>query len=218
MSDPTEAQKLLEDGLRELGVPANPEATERILTFAQAVLSANERTNLIGPSSLPVVIVRHVLDSIAPVAGLHLESPIIDLGSGAGFPGLPLAAIYAGWRFILLEPRRKRFEFLAETSGLLRLGNVQCLALTAAGALRQGMGGAGGAVLARALAKPEEALQLGMPLVKAGGVLLLYEGRASGASREFKDSVKKWRAKLTIEPVRVPFLGEQRHLWTITAS
>ncbi|MDQ6781410.1 MAG: 16S rRNA (guanine(527)-N(7))-methyltransferase RsmG, partial [Candidatus Eremiobacteraeota bacterium] len=214
MSVSSEAEQLLTEGLCELGVPATAEALERILTFTQAVLSSNERTNLIGPANLRTLIVRHVLDSVAPVAGRQLENPVIDLGSGAGFPGIPLAAINGNWRFILLEPRRKRLEFLSWIKELLGLGNVRCLPWTASGAVRQGMAATAGAVLARALAKPEEALHLAMPLVKPGGVLLLYEGRASIASREFRTAVKKWGAQLSIDPIRVPFLDAQRHLWT----
>lgn len=217
MSEATEAEQLLEDGLRELGVAAGPEAVERILTFARAVLRTNEGTNLIGPASVTTLIVKHVLDSVAPIAGLRLQSPVVDLGSGAGFPGVPLALIYHDWRFILLEPRRKRFAFLSEVNQLIGLDNLRCLPWSASSAIRHGMGGTAGAVLARALAKPEQALQLALPLVKPGGVLLLYEGRASHASRDFRDALNKWGAKLTIEPVKVPFLDAQRHLWTITA-
>ena len=99
------------------------EAVEKLATLANEVTDETTRQNLIAPSTVGKIWVRHVLDSaqlvpLAPAKGLW-----VDIGTGAGFPGLVVAILRAEPTY-LVEPRRQRVAFLARCVDKLNLTNV----------------------------------------------------------------------------------------------
>lgn len=209
------SEAILEQGLQKLKLPADASARERLLRFGELVLDGNRSTNLTGAKDLAELVTRHLLDSLAPLGKVRLDDPVVDLGSGAGFPGLPAAILFPKHRFILLEPRRKRAEFLRSTVERLGLSNVvvdQSSAGTAAqGALKNGAG----TIMMRAVAKPVESLRIALPMVRRGGKLLLYEGRATRVTPEAAEAARRFQATIQIRPVEVPFLEAERHIWIV---
>jgi 16S rRNA (guanine527-N7)-methyltransferase len=100
-----------------LGVPR--ETMELLGGFAQSLLEENERQNLISRGTMDQMWVRHILDSAQLLLFRpHPNATWVDLGSGAGFPGLIVAALHRG-PVTLVEERRKRAEFLARGAALL---------------------------------------------------------------------------------------------------
>ncbi|WEK44522.1 MAG: class I SAM-dependent methyltransferase [Candidatus Sphingomonas colombiensis] len=93
-----------------------PDATARIARFAEQVIRESELQNLVARSTLETIWSRHLLDSaqLIPLAGsIDTETRWLDVGSGAGFPGV-IVALLTGARVTLVEPRRRRAEFLME--------------------------------------------------------------------------------------------------------
>jgi len=105
-----------------------PAALERIDAFAAMVIAENERQNLIAPATVPTIWSRHLLDSIQLLA-LPPDgwSTWLDIGTGAGFPGMVVAAA-SDRPVTLVEPRRRRAEFLAGAAEALGLKHVRVLA------------------------------------------------------------------------------------------
>jgi 16S rRNA (guanine527-N7)-methyltransferase len=105
------------------------ELTERMLTalsgFADVLDVWSRKTNLLSCRSARELVERHILDSLAISPLLPPEGLLVDLGSGAGFPGLPLAIQRPDQPFLLVEARRKRVSFLREVRRTLRLSNVE---------------------------------------------------------------------------------------------
>lgn len=102
------------------------ETMERLDAFVEAVIAGNEHQNLISAATIPRIWSRHIVDSaqllrLRPEA--HSALPWLDLGTGAGFPGIVIA-ILADFPVILVESRRKRFEFLIQQAEALGLDNV----------------------------------------------------------------------------------------------
>lgn len=102
----------------------------------------------------------------------------IDIGSGGGFPGMVLAIAYPGWRWTLLDSRRRRVEFLAAVVERLELGNVDLVAARAEEWIREDSTRREGfhVVTMRAVAPLDASLELGLPLVSLSGSLLLAAG------------------------------------------
>lgn len=127
---------------------------------------ARHETNLVGPGPVD----EHYLDAERGLAELHPTGLWADLGSGAGFPGIVLAAMYPQLQVDLVEPRRKRAEFLdgvvAAAGGVERIRVLQCRAQV----LADRYDGA----CARALASPGAVLDLAAPLLRPGGTLVLF--------------------------------------------
>ncbi|HUB05613.1 MAG TPA: 16S rRNA (guanine(527)-N(7))-methyltransferase RsmG [Myxococcales bacterium] len=108
-----------------LGVALEPGQASRILAHLEELARWNQKHNLVGPGTLADWTERHSLDSLAAARFLPSGSVGIDVGSGAGFPGIPLAIARPDCQFTLVEPRMKRAAFLRSAIAKLDLKNVR---------------------------------------------------------------------------------------------
>lgn len=128
--------------------------SDQFVQYAQALQEWNKTINLTSVDNCREVVVKHFIDSIAPLQfGLLTgQESLLDIGTGAGFPSVPLKIMRPGLRPVLLEPNSKKASFLLYLAGTLELKNVQVVSQT----LEQ-FGGTGGNrfdhVLVRALSQ-----------------------------------------------------------------
>jgi 16S rRNA (guanine527-N7)-methyltransferase len=208
------AERELKLGLQHLGI-AGAGVAERLAAFGQLVILANRRTNLVGVASFGGL-VPHLLDSLTPLASLTLIGPAVDVGSGAGLPGIAAAIVFPSIRFTLLEPRAKRAEFLDQAVAELELVNVQVRKMTAETAGRGALRSTFRTATARALAKPVVALELALPLLAIGGRLVLYTGRrAAPGTNEAAIITLAGGSLEEAKRIVVPYLDAQRHAWIV---
>jgi 16S rRNA (guanine527-N7)-methyltransferase len=115
---------------------------------------------------------RHILDGLRGVGEIPARSSVVDVGSGAGIPGVPLAVALPSARFVLIEPRRARVAFLEAVVDDLGLANVEVV-LGKASSVRDTFDVA----VARALAPPAESWAIAEPLLEPGGRLVYWAGK-----------------------------------------
>jgi 16S rRNA (guanine527-N7)-methyltransferase len=129
---------------------------------------------LVSAGDQPRLWERHILDSVRGVACLpHGTRNVVDVGSGAGLPGVPMAICRPDLSFALLEPRSRRAAFLELVTDTLALGNVRVVVGRAESwALDADL------CLARAVASPAKTWRLARSLMGPGGRLLLWAGRS----------------------------------------
>jgi 16S rRNA (guanine527-N7)-methyltransferase len=157
-----------------------PGQIERLRLYTGLLEDFGPRTGLTGPDEGPQLWERHVLDSLRATACLSdVAPPVVDLGSGAGLPGIPLAIAFPGLAFVLVEPQRRRVAFLELAVERLELGNV-----TVEGSPVERVQIEAGACLARAFAPPAKAWLAAARLLNPGGFLLYYAGRSWSLSDE----------------------------------
>ena len=150
--------------------------------YAELVRRWAERIDLVAPGDLERFEDRHVSDSLKalPLVEIAPAGPCIDVGAGAGRPGIPLAIADPSRPWRLLEPRAKRAAFLDEAVRVLRLENCEVLRLRAEDAAADpGLAGAHALATARALASPEVAFPLLVPLLCAGGIAAVWVGASA---------------------------------------
>lgn len=129
-SSPTRVRQILEHSPEVAQSGLGSDFLGRIEPFANALHLWGARTNLTAHPGDPVEIAFHIVDSLAPLTlnlcptSLRERARVLDLGSGAGFPGLVLAAAFAG-DFTLAEARRKRATFLSMAAAAMGLTNVK---------------------------------------------------------------------------------------------
>jgi 16S rRNA (guanine527-N7)-methyltransferase len=122
-------RELLSRGLGELGLPDSPpqELVSRLLELIELTARWAARMNLTGHREPTSIVRRLVLPALALASALPRLPTIADLGSGAGFPGLPMAILWPGSRFTLVESRERRHHFQRAVGRSLGLANVSSL-------------------------------------------------------------------------------------------
>lgn len=116
--------ELLEDGILELGLEERLGGDELLMEFVTELMNWNRVYNLTSVRKPTDIITRHILDSLSVLDHLH-GSRILDIGTGAGLPGIPLAIACPEREFVLLDSSSKKLRFVQQTLGILELGNVE---------------------------------------------------------------------------------------------
>jgi 16S rRNA (guanine527-N7)-methyltransferase len=169
----------VETGLAELGLTLSGDTRAAIDGHARLLLAWTAAINLTAIREPSTVAVAHVIDSLAGLTVLREVGAdrFIDLGSGGGYPGVPLAAAYPAARALLLEPVAKKARFLSAAIAATGLaGNVEAAPVRAeALAADRRHRGRWPAVTARAVAPLPELVELAVPLLAPGGRLIAWK-------------------------------------------
>ena len=195
----------LTEGAKALGLALEPAQVEALLTLVAELAEWNTRFNLTAITEPAEVVDKHLLDSLAVLP--HLKGlQVADVGSGAGFPGLPLAIADPGRRYTLVESTGKKARFLRQVVSKLNLPNVEVV-LGRAEALKPRP--PFDSVIARALGSLADFVRVAGHLTGRGGRLLAMKGRVP--EDELKALPAGWKV-LAVRPIRVPGLDAERCL------
>ena len=176
---PPEYDVALESGLAALAIRLTPAARAAIDGHARLLLAWTRAINLTAIRDPARVALAHVVDSLTPVAILRERgiTRFIDLGSGGGYPGLPLAAVIPAERALLLEPIAKKAAFLSVVVAATGLDSTVEAAPVRAEALATDPRHRGRwpAVTARAVSGLADLVELAFPLLAPGGCLIAWK-------------------------------------------
>lgn len=215
MTEDESSASILRQGLEQLKIGMDAEARQKLLDFGRLVLKENQSTNLVGRATLKELVVKDLLDSLAPFGQTPPPSPLIDVGSGAGFPGVPLAIAFPGVQTTLLEPRTKRAAFLQTAIEQLKISNCSVVKKTAQGAALLPARYACCAV--RALGAADVSVAVCCPLLQGGGMLVLYRGRDTEPTpTQVRIALHAGLDFIEAREVFVPYLIGVRHVWRFT--
>lgn len=117
---------LLERGLQELKIESTSLQREDWLAYLALLHKWNQRFNLTAVRDQEEMVGRHLLDSLSIQSYLYGDR-LIDVGTGAGLPGIPLSILYPQKEFFLLDSNQKKQIFVSQVVKLLSLKNVQCV-------------------------------------------------------------------------------------------
>jgi 16S rRNA (guanine527-N7)-methyltransferase len=154
------------------------------------ILEGNQRFNLTRITQPEEFWEKHLWDSLSGLAWLQKSHPdlltkslsVIDLGTGAGFPGVPIAIAYSLWSVTLLDSTQKKINFLEEVIDKLELNNAKtCLGRAETIGKSQKYNSAYDIVCLRAVANADLCVNYALPFLKVEGTAILYRGQWSAA-------------------------------------
>lgn len=212
-------KKQLKQGADFLGISGmNDELAGRMLLFAEEMLRWNTRINLTSIREIGGVIEKHILDSLVVAALLDKPSKILDMGSGAGIPVIPLALALPHQSFYSVDSVGKKINFQQHIKRLMGLKNLQIRC----GRIEE-LGDAGpvwnsfDVVLARALAHTNDLLEMALPLIRPTGIMVAMKGPEG--EKELASTQDRWHRFYEIPDsvmtYKLPFTGATRCLISI---
>lgn len=177
------------------------ETLAQLVVYKELLESTQVRLNLVGPATLPDAWNRHFFDSaqLLPLIPKTARR-LVDLGSGAGFPGLVLAILAPRLEVHLVEGNRHKAGFLAEVARKTGAARRVIIHATRIAHATPKLAGSADVVTARALAELEDLLGLAAPLLKRDGIALLPKG--AKAEAELTRANKKWKMRVERIPSR----------------
>jgi len=198
----------LRERAQQLGVALDADMAERLLRLLDELRLWNRAYNLTAIEEREAMVVTHLLDSLAAHVDLAGER-IADVGTGAGFPGLPLAITNPQRQFTLIDATAKKVRFVAHAARTLGLNNVQAVQARAEAMHPEQPFDT---ILARAVGSLTELAQLAQPLARPGTRLLAYKGRRPDA--ELASLPAGWQLA-GVRAVQIPGLDAERCLVTL---
>lgn len=162
-----------------MGFPLTGSQLDQLDRYARLLVEYNEKVNLTAITDPEGIENRHFLDSLFLAAQPELQSSLLDVGTGAGFPGLVAAIYRPGLELTLLEPTGKRLDFLRWACGELGL-RARFLKERAEEAARKQWREQFPLATARAVARLDKLAEYCLPLVRVGGSFLAMKGEAAG--------------------------------------
>jgi 16S rRNA (guanine527-N7)-methyltransferase len=212
--------ELLGRGLQALGLEISATSREKILVYCRELLKWNRRINLIARNTPPdEALEKHFLDSLTllPILEQYGESDstLLDVGTGAGFPGLVLAAVRPGLRVTLVEVRQKRVTFLRHIIRTLDLANITVVATRLEQASLEGH--RFDFITGRAVADAKRFLELLADIPDPDTLVVLMQAAEDQNGRRGPSGTGKWRL-IRDEKFYLPFSGGRRRLSVLRRS
>ncbi|MGC3999754.1 MAG: 16S rRNA (guanine(527)-N(7))-methyltransferase RsmG [Anaeromyxobacter sp.] len=176
-------RETLASGVAALGLPVDARALALLERYADRLLAWNRKVNLTAITAPAEVAEKHLVDSLAVLPSLGPARSLLDLGAGAGLPGVPLACARPELQVTCCDSVSKKVAFVKAVAVELGLENVRGVAARATGNPDADRLPRAEAVISRALTDPEQWLPLGKAYLAEGGVLLAMLGREADEAK-----------------------------------
>lgn len=208
-----EIRDILVRGGELIGVPLTDQVVESYLYYIEQLKKWNRKINLTSLTGDVEIGVKHFVDSLTVVPYLHGAERVLDIGTGAGFPGLPLKIASPAIDLLLLESSQKKCFFLRHLVRELKLEGVQIVHGRAqAREIKERYAGGFDLVLSRALADLPTSLQLALPYTKGGGHIVSMRGKKGEEEESEVDWTSLGLQLIEMRNVTLPFVEETRVL------
>ncbi len=201
--------ELLRLGMVTLQLDASDSDIEKLLNHLMLLEKWNRRLNLTAIVAPREMVIQHLLDSLSVLP--HLGSgPVLDIGTGGGFPGLPIAVLLPNVEVCLLDARGKRVEFLRYAIGAVKVTNATAVHSRVEDYRPSQKFDT---LVTRAFSSLHDMLNLTTSLHHSADRMLAMKGRCP--NQEIDALPEFWHDRIAVQALEVPFLNAERHLVNI---
>lgn len=219
----TKWKHVIYDGAKTLDIQIDREKIDQFAIYAVELLKWSQKINLTAISDPLEIAVKHFLDSIAPVPFIPPDISLLDVGSGGGFPGIPLKIMIPSLWVTLIDASRKKVSFLKHVIRMLGLINIEACHVRVQDLSKDcGVHRGYDVIISRALSSMGNFVQMSLPLLAKHGVIMAMKGKITDTEIEStrslirKPSVMQENSMSNVDMVlkkyRLPYLNSQRSL------
>lgn len=186
-------QNLIYEGAKDLDIQIDGEKIEKFEIHALELIKWNQKTNLTAITDPVDVAVKHYLDSIIPAKIIPFGTSLLDIGSGAGFPGIPLKILMPSLSVTLIDASRKKVSFLKHVIRILELKNIDAFHIRAEDfAKKPDVANTYGVIISRALTSLTTFAMTALGFLKKEGVIIAMKGKVSdGDIQLLRSAIRK---------------------------
>lgn len=167
--------EIIKEKFKNYGFDLSDKQAKQFFDYYEFLVSENQKYNLTAITDFNDVVMKHFIDSVLPLNEIKENASVIDVGTGAGFPGVPLKILRPDIKLTLLDSLQKRINFLNQLLKLLGINDVKTIHSRAEDYIKQGREKFEYA-LSRAVASVPTLAEYLLPYVKVDGEILMYKG------------------------------------------
>ena len=221
-------RNLIYEGAKKLDIQIDKRKIEKFAIHALELMKWNQKTNLTAITDPFEVAVKHFLDSIVPVKIIPSNASLLDIGSGGGFPGIPLKVTLPSLSVTMIDASRKKVSFLKHIIRTLELKNIDALHIRAEEfANKPGVEKKFNVIISRALSSMTTFALTALPFLKENGAIIAMRGNVSDDDIEqLRSSVNQRHAilmnedteefEIRLKRYEIPFLKSNRSMVSLT--
>jgi 16S rRNA (guanine527-N7)-methyltransferase len=210
----SEWQRFLIEGARKLGIEIDEGLTAAFSIHASEMLTWNRKINLTAITSPRDIAILHFLDALAPAGCIPDGARLLDIGSGAGFPGIPLKIIKPSLSGLLIDGVRKRVNFLKHVLRVLGLENIEARHIRAENLLKdKGQANCFDVIISRALSDLTPFVKSALPLLAKQGTIIAMKGKVDAEELDMlRAGALRHQYSLEVEKYKLPSIRALRSL------
>ena len=207
-------QRFIIDGARKLGIEIDEGVTAPFSIHASELIYWNRKINLTAITNPRDIAIKHVLDSVAPAGFIPARARLLDIGSGGGFPGIPLKLLKPSISVLLIDGVRKKVNFLKHVLRTLYLENIEALQIRAEDLLKDPeYANSFDVIISRALSDVTPFVKSALTLLAKQGTIIAMKGEVDLKELDaIRADAPGDRYSLEVEKYRLPSINALRSI------
>jgi len=201
-----------------MGLLLAQDQIDQFVAYGKELVEWKNYINLTAITDPLEIAVKHFLDSLAPLPFIPPESSVLDIGSGGGFPGIPLKVVNPDLRITLVDASRKKVVFQKHIIRILKLNEIDAYHVRAEDFIKDVLQDKRGydVVISRAFAKLDDFIRQASAFVPERGIIIAMKGKRIGVEiKELESSNTLDGRELTLKEYALPYLNLKRYLVVI---
>jgi len=209
-----EWQRFIIDGAHELGIEIDERVSAAFSIHALELINWNRRINLTAITDPREIATKHFLDSLAPAGCIPDRGKLLDIGTGGGFPGIPLKIFKPAISALLIDGVRKKINFLKHVLRALNLGNIDARQMRTETLLKdREYATSFDIIISRALSDLSTFVKSALPLLAKHGTIIAMKGEVDTQELDaVREDVLEGQYSLEIETYELPSIDSRRSL------